>query len=201
MKMKHAFLAVAFATAGSGAVPAAAQQQAQSHEGIYAGVSVGRATARDMCSDPALGGAAGTTKCDNKDTTWRLLAGWQFNRNLALEIGYHDLGKSQLTNAGVDSEIRFKAWELVGVGILPVGGITSIYGKFGAFRGEAVGGGGAANTKSSKYRATYGAGVQFDVFRSFAVRGEWQRYPQLGGGGFNGQTDLSVFSISGLYKF
>jgi OOP family OmpA-OmpF porin len=204
MKIKNAILALAAAIAGAGPAIALAQgqpaaQQAAPTEGLYVGVSVAHATARDFCSDAALG--AGGTKCDNKDTAPGFFAGWQFNRNLAVELGYRDLGKMQATVGGADRDIKFKAWEALGVGILPVGGVTSVYGKAGVFYGIANGGAAFAANEQKKARFTFGAGVQFDLSRSFAVRGEWQRYTALAGGTFGGKTDIGIVGLSGLYRF
>src|SRR6267143_1528389 len=48
------------------------------------GGTVGQAEFKDGCR-----GLAG---CDNKDTAWRILGGYQFNRYFAAELGY-DLGE------------------------------------------------------------------------------------------------------------
>src|SRR5687767_9551926 len=75
---------------------------------FYVGAGLGKATAKDWCHEPAL--AAGAARCDDKDTTWRLLAGYQFSRHFAIEGGYHDLGKLQATIAGAQRDARMSVW-------------------------------------------------------------------------------------------
>ena len=189
---KSALALVGLVAAMAVALPAAAQMGRDS--GFYIGGSIGGSKAKDFCS--SLGG--GATSCDEKDTAWRLLAGYQINRNFAIEAGYHDLGKFSTTGPAADVDAN--AWELVGIGAIPVGAL-SFYGKLGVFRGEAKGGGAAAGTKETNGAVTFGLGLQYDITRQFGLRGEWQRYPKLGGGNFGGDTDVDVFSLGALFRF
>jgi OmpA-OmpF porin, OOP family len=167
--------------------------------GFYVGAGLGKGTAKDWCSDPALAG--GAARCDDKDTAWRLLAGYKITRNFAVEGGYHDLGKVQATVGVAQRDIKTSLWELNGIGALPIGGIVSVYGKLGVFRSEARGGGALTNIEAKKASVTFGGGVQADLLSSFALRGEWQRYPKIGGGGFGASTDINVLSLLGIYRF
>jgi OOP family OmpA-OmpF porin len=198
MNTKKAFAAALLGLAAPLALAAGPAPQPP-ESGFYVGAGLGKATAKDWCHDPALAG--GAARCDDKDTTWRLLAGYQFNRYLAIEGGYHNLGKFQSTVAGALSDVKATAWEAVALGIIPIGGIVSAYGKLGAIHSEARGGGTRNNLEEKKGAITYGAGVQAHVHTSFAVRGEWQRYPKIGGGAFGATTDVSVISVLGIYRF
>ena len=198
MNTKNAILAAALALAAPLAQAAGPAPQPP-ESGFYVGAGLGKATAKDWCSDPALGG--GATRCDDKDTTWRMLAGYQFTRNFAVEGGYHDLGRIQATRGAAETTVKANAWEVNGIAAMPVGGIVSVYGKLGLFRAEARGGGAATNIEEQKGGVTYGAGVQADLFSSFSLRLDWQRYPNIGGGGFGASTDVSVIGVLGLYRF
>src|SRR2546428_2401700 len=166
------------------AAPAVSMAQARGDTGWYAGISIGQSDAKDFCS--------GVANCDSKDTAFRILGGYQINRNFAAELGYHDLGKAKVGT----SDIKANAWELVGVGSYPIANQFSIYGKLGFFRGEAKAGG----TKETNTDLTYGAGVQYDFARNLGVRGEWQRYGKLGGGTLK-ESDVDVLSVGGIYRF
>jgi OmpA-OmpF porin, OOP family len=198
MNTKKAITAVLLAFSAPFALAGGAVPQAPT-SGFYVGAGIGKATAKDWCSDAALAG--GAARCDDKDTAWRFLAGYQINRNFSVEGGYHDLGKVQATIAGAQRDMKMNAWELDVLAGMPVGGIVSIYGKLGGFRAETRGGGTATNIEERKARITFGGGVQADVLSSFSVRAEWQRYPKLGGGAFGGSTDVNVLSMLGIYRF
>jgi OOP family OmpA-OmpF porin len=178
MKFIRALLGVA-ALSLAGAAAAAPDLSS-----VYAGGTIGQAKYKDGC--------AGLNDCDDKDTAWRLLAGYQFNRYFAAEVGYHDLGEASASAGTTEGN----AWELVGIGAYPIVDKLSVYGKLGAYRGELEGPGG----KESNSDVTYGAGLQYDLVRNVALRGEWQRYSKMGGGN-TGETDLDVLSVGALYRF
>src|SRR5438128_11066499 len=83
------------------ALPAAAQMNMSA---FYVGATVGQAKFKNACS-----GAGAGVSCDDKDTAWRLLAGYQFNRNLAVELGYHNLGEAKPTAGTLHQPIQTNA--------------------------------------------------------------------------------------------
>ena len=138
-----------------------------------------------------LGGGLGLN--DDTESVWRLFGGYRAHRNLAVELGYIDLGKMTLGGRPADGE----AWELVGLGIAPLNEQFSVYGKLGGYRGEARGGG-IIETRND---LTFGFGAQYDVNRNLGVRLEWQRYTDFGGGGFGAVEDQDVVSVNAIYTF
>ena len=177
--MKRISIALLSAAAMALALPAMAQMSLSS---AYVGGALGQSKFKD-CS--------GCT--DDKDASWGLFAGYQFNRNLAAELGYHDLGSASIPGASIDGT----AWELVGVGAWPFTEQFSVYGKLGGYRGELKGGG----TSETNTDLTYGLGLQFDLNKSLGFRGEWQRYPGMGGGNFGDKTDVDVMRVAALWRF
>jgi OOP family OmpA-OmpF porin len=178
MKSIKAALAVAaFTFAGA----AAAQPSLSS---VYVGGTIGQAEYKDGC--------AGLTDCDEKDTAWRILGGYQFNRYFAAELGYHDLGEVSAPAGAVEGT----AWELVGIGAYPIVDKLSVYGKLGAYRGELE----APGAEETNSDLTYGVGLQYDVLKNVGVRGEWQRYNKMGGGAID-ETDVDVLSVGVVYRF
>ena len=176
--------------------PAAAQMRSDpGATNWYLGGSVGHSKAKDFCGRIA---PAGSTGCDDTDVAWGFFGGYQFNRNLAGEIGYRWLGRAETT--GVSSRMASELWEVDALGILPLGGI-SLYGKFGLFRAYSKGADFYNGVNEHTSTATFGGGLQFDVDRRFAVRGEWQRYPKVGGGNYGGSTSVDVWSVGGMYRF
>jgi OmpA-OmpF porin, OOP family len=189
--MARVLAAVLALAAGLAAFPAAAQIGQLS--GFYAGGSLGASKVKTFCTDPAWFGGVGG--CDNNGTALRVFGGYQMNRNIAFEIGYHHLGEASVPA----TDVRFSAFDAVSIFALPFGSGFSVYGKFGFMHGTAK----APRGKETNVDITYGAGLQYELWRGFAVRGEWQRYPGFGGPGpvFGADTDVDVFSLGALYRF
>ena len=178
------------------AAPASAQGMMDTvMRGLYAGGSIGQSKLKGACDDLGPG-----FTCDDKDKAWRILAGYQINRNFAAEIGYSRLGKASLSGPGGSDEIKVSVGELVGIGAFPVWDKLSLYGKLGVYHGELKGGGG----KESNNGLTYGLGAQydftqFDVIKNLGVRLEWQKYNNVGGNDL--ESDVEVLSIGAIWRF
>lgn len=174
------------------AIPASAQNLG----GVYLGGGLGQSDAKDGCDGISGPGVS----CDSEDTAWRLFGGYQLNTNLALELGYTDLGEVSATGPGGSASAEATALEVSALGMFPIAEGFSLYGKAGVYRGEvdASGPGGSASEDNTDF--TLGAGVQFDMTRNIALRGEWQRYMDMGGEE-TGESDVDVLSVNVLYRF
>jgi len=189
---KKGFAVLGVASAMLVAAPAFAQDQ-----GFYAGLTLGQSKQKDACD-----GIGGGASCDDKDNAWRILGGYQFNKNLAVELGYNDLGEVSASGA-FSASIEAKAWEVTAVGSWPFTPQFSAYGKLGLYRGEtdfstnnpAFGSESETNTD-----LTYGIGVRWDFTKNLGVRAEYQIYKDLGGGNI-GESDVNVISIGGIFRF
>lgn len=167
--------------------------------GFYIGANVGRAKLDQDC----LG------VCDTSDTSWNAYAGYQLHRNIAVELGYADLGS--VTTSGTvlggtaTARIETTAWELVGVGLLPLTESFTIYFKAGLFRydSDAVSTGAVTAVSSARgTEFTIGGGLQYAFTRNIAGRVEWQSYPDIGGGvpGL-AKGDIHVWRVGARAKF
>ena len=86
--MVASLLAVSLAlTAGS------ASAQSRSDSGWYLGAQIGQSTVD-------IEGCGGGVDCDDKDTAWRILGGYQINRNFAVELGFHEFGDASASGPG-----------------------------------------------------------------------------------------------------
>ena len=179
--MKRISIAFLSAAAMAFALPAMAQMSMSS---VYVGGALGQSKLKDACN--------GIANCDDSDTTWGLFGGYQISRNFAAELGYHDLGSASASGASYDA----KAWELVGLAAWPLTEQFSVYGKLGAFRGEAK----AQGLKETNTDVTYGVGLQYDLNKNLGLRGEYQKYPSMGGGSLV-KTDVDVFRVAALWRF
>src|SRR2546421_2630687 len=178
--MKSAVAVMAFAGAAF-ALPAAAQMNTSA---FYVGATVGQAKFKDACND-----VPGGLRCDDKDTAWRVLGGYQLNRNFAAEVGYHNFGEVKV---GSESA-KATAWELNGIGLFPVANQFGVYGKLGLHHSEVKDGG---STSGNGW--TYGAGLQYDIMPALGLRGEWQRYQKVAG---ESDSKIDVLSIGALWRF
>lgn len=170
--------------------------------GFYVGGALGQAQVDLDCT--------GATTCDDKDTSWKIFAGYQFNRNFALEVGYVNLGEAVVSGPAPPfgtASVKFEstAFELVGIGLLPIVDRFSIYGKLGLYRADtdadvSVSGLGSTTVSDSNADLTFGLGLRYDFTRNLGIRAEWQRYGDVAAEDF-GESDIDVISIGLHWKF
>jgi OOP family OmpA-OmpF porin len=134
--------------------------------GFYAGFSLGQATADDACTGVSGPGVS----CDDKDSAWKILGGYQFNRHFAVELGYTDLGEVSASGPGFSASIESSAFEVVAVGMMPIADKFSIYGKLGMYRGESDASGPGGSISESTTDLTFGIGARYDFTRNLGVR-------------------------------
>jgi OmpA-OmpF porin, OOP family len=172
-KIRTEILAAVVGVAATVAFPAAGLAQSRTGESHwYVGGQVGRAD---------------WDRAGDEDTSIRLLGGYQANKSVAVEFGYIDFGSVSGGSA------KGKAWDVVGVGTIPVGDKFGVYGKLGFAWSEVKGFG----QNESGIELTYGVGVSYDFSPTVAFRGEWQKYPDAG----DGATDIDVLSIGVIFRF
>jgi len=180
------------------AVPAAAPAQ---DGGWYVGLGIGRARSGDGCTGAAPPGIT----CDDKDTTWKIFGGYEINQYLGVELGLVDLGERPASVTGVGAgTAKFRIFETLVVGTLPIGERFSVYGKAGIFQWDAdysfpAGTAGGADSQGKDY--TYGLGVRYHFTRNAALRLEAQRYKKVGEASMTGQFDVDVFALGVLFRF
>ena len=102
---------------------------------------------------------------EEDDIGYKLLGGYQFSRNLAAEVAYGILVDKN------DTEVT--AFELVAVGLWPIGTNFSLLGKLG-FANWEVDAPGGANADGTDI--TWALGAQFEFARNLGFRVSWQRY-------------------------
>lgn len=158
-------------------------------KGFYAGGSLGHSEFDGTCVSGLLG-------CDNKDISWKIFGGYHLNPNFALELGYINLGQANARGSLGTASVEATAFDLVGVGVLPLAHRFAAYGKLGMYSGEiearnSLGG----SSSDDATEMTFGFGAQYDFTRNLAVRAEWQRYQDFS------DLDITVMSIGVLWRF
>lgn len=166
--------------------------------------------AEEVSGDTVLGVVASV---DNTDTGWKLYAGYQINRNFALEAGYADLGKitgegtATLTDSGGDYQVdwsgnmKVKSWSFSVVGSVPVSERFSVFGKLGIQHWQQkISGISGLTSDSEKESGTdplWGLGVKFDMSKQLTLRAEWERFQDVG----ESKQDIDLLSLGLMYSF
>jgi len=168
------------------AAPASAQESAASH--YYLGATAGQGHWRSMCQN--------APSCDDTNTTLSVFAGYRINPIFSAELAFRNYGMVHASTASV----KGKGWELDGLASWPVLEHLSVFGKLGIKRAVVKGDGTLGGGKETNYGPTYGVGVQYEINKSIALRGEWQAYPGLGGSTLP-KGDLDTLSVGALWRF
>lgn len=188
---RKALIAITALSAAAFAAPAMAQRMSNMSS-AYVGGSIGQSKFKGACDDAAAG-----ISCDDKDTAFRLFGGYQFNRNIAAELGYASLGKVKISGPGFSGDVEGTAWDLSAVGSWPFTNEFSVIGRLGLARTEGKGGGDIGGS-DNKNAVTFGLGAQYDFSRNLGLRGEWQRYKVNAAGD---DSDVDVLSVGVLWRF
>ena len=207
MKMKTTLALLAIAAA-SVATPAAAQSS------LYAVVGVGRSTI-DVDSNSvnvfaiANGLTASSTRNDSKSTGWKLQLGHQYNETFAVEIGYMNLGTARFDNTNnlytSTGDKRADLFNLDLVGKLPLSQQFSLLGRLGGYRWETKSNlptaAGMTSRSDDGFDWKFGAGLQYDFTKSFALRGSYDRFNGIGSSDTAGDSKANLLSVDAVLKF
>ncbi|MBI3529847.1 MAG: outer membrane beta-barrel protein [Betaproteobacteria bacterium] len=169
----------------------------------YVGVGIGRTNASipgqtidsiNATLSAANGATFSVIDKDKSSTGAKLLVGYSFNRNFAVEGGYAALGKSKVdmdfrsglnSVGGFNMDYKMSAAFIDAVGILPFAEKWSLIGRLGVaydrtsanFNGSPITLITSNDNKSeSKFREKFGAGVDYNLNPAFTVRAEWEHY-------------------------
>ena len=178
-----------------------------------AGTSKVKIDAADISSfDPGA-----TVSADDKDTSLGLSGGYQFNSNVAAELGYVDLGSFSADAKGTESGLSLtetakfeaKGFQASVVGSMPVSKEFSVLGRLGMFRwdlkssndGVEAGVPFSGSEKATGIDLTYGLGVQYNFSKVVGARFEWQKFKDVGDQDKTGQSDVDLISLGLVYRF
>lgn len=133
-------------------------------EGPYVGASIGRAH---------NGSDRPVAPTDRNDSSYKLYGGYGFTPNLALEAGYTDLGRFNTANGSLKAKGVFA--DVVGSWALAPQ--LSAIARLGLFNGslqslDDING----DSKDRGSSVKFGAGLQYELSKTVALRGEWERY-------------------------
>ena len=214
-KMTRCHALQLFGLAGLGTLLAGAGMPALAQEvgGFYGGLSVGQARVKidePRITASLLSQGLSTTAMvsDEKDAAYKLLLGYQFSQNFALEGGYFNLGQfsfqSTTAPAGsLNGQIKLQGLNLDLVGRLPLSERWSALARVGAQSTQArdrFSGTGAVHVlnPSPGERATnvkVGLGLQYAVSQSLLLRVEGEHYRVNDAVGNRGGVNVFSFGL------
>ncbi len=188
----------------------AAQSGFAAENGWYAGLGVGQSSI-----DTGIKATSGTASVDEEDLGYKVFAGYEFNKFIAVEGFYFDAGEATITaNSGdvvadgntslvipVDdfkASIEGQSFGLIGVIGYPVHQYFYPYAKLGFHKWDteiAVSAPGVVvSVEDDGTDMVFGVGFRMDVTDSVSVRGEFERYDYDG-------EDVDFLSAGLMYRF
>lgn len=203
------------ALAGLGALlaaPAFGQDTSHFYGGIGAGIArSANETARTTgILLPGIDTSASSS--DRNDNAYKVFGGYQINRNIALEAGYFNLGKSRFTTQTSPAGSLSGATKVQGlnfdvVGTLPFTQRLSGLARVGAqqafsqedYSGTGAGAGVSSSTKHNNTNYKVGLGMQYEISPAMWIRGEMERYRVKDTTGH--RNNIDVASVSLVFPF
>jgi OOP family OmpA-OmpF porin len=168
-------------------------------EGWYGGVGFGNTKMKDA------GTALLGTSLDDKDSGWKLMAGYQFHPNAAIELGYIDFGTFTGSGGGFSDQWEATGFSLSMVGLLPVAQQFFLLGKIGFTRWDVDDDfsvfGFPVSANETGTDMNLGVGAQFNFTKQVGARLEWEKFSDVGDDATTGQSDLELISISVIFSF
>ncbi len=195
---------------------AAAFAQSAAGTGWYAGAGLGQSRAQDLDSiDGTLAGFGVTSSSavSGIDTAWKLFGGYQFTPYVGVEGGYTSLGKFDINSSvagpapgtGTGTWEAKNVWSLAAVGTLPITSQWAAIGKLGVAYSKVdfnyASPGAAISQSDTGTSPLYGLGVKYRFTPQTALRGEWERYSNLGDGSTTGKSSVDAWTMSVQYNF
>ena len=173
----------------------------RSDMGFYLGGAVGQAKLKDWCTNDGSVPGATLVSCDDQDTAWKIVGGYQFHPNFAVELQYMNLGTVSGTvnvpsfgNVAVSADNTQFAASLVG--ILPVGAGFQLFGKIGleSIDQQSSGnvGGISLTGSANDSGALFGLGAKYAIGQNLRLRAEWEHGDTL---------NMDVMTLGAEWRF
>jgi OOP family OmpA-OmpF porin len=195
---------------------AAAQAASADDSGWYLGAGVGLADTADTSQICCAGIPLLTGRTNDNKTSWGVAAGYRFSPNLAIELGYVDLGEltSVVTDATGATDARagvgFSAdgVTLTMIGTFPFKQKWELYLKAGVFysstlleySGSLAGDDFGARLTNKDEDAIYGIGVRYALTESLRVYLDSTYFMEVGRPD-TGRSDYLNTSLGALWRF
>jgi OmpA-OmpF porin, OOP family len=121
-------------------------------------------------------GCPDNASCDASDQAYKVYAGYRFSRQIAVEAGYSDLGKTTATAGDFVTQTKPRGITAHVVGLWPLTERFSLLGRLGVIYGDSKVTGTAPTRNEKGTELAWGVGAQFDLMPDVGVRLEWERF-------------------------
>lgn len=143
--------------------------------GFTVGIDYGRTEAKKYCDN--------ITNCSDSDNGPKFEVGYDFNKNVGIELGYTSFGRLfDTTEDSIRLTQKSSATTLSLLGTLPLNDAFAIYGRLGYARYDTNNSGSVEGVPVKDEHGNtpfWGAGLKFNLNEQFALRLEYQDYKDL----------------------
>jgi OOP family OmpA-OmpF porin len=146
---------------------------------FYIGGALGPSKLEEWCD---TGGAITLSACEDTDTAWKLLGGYRFNRNFALEGSYIDWGEVTASAGAAAVSANQRSFGVAVLGSFEVAPRFSLFGKVGLLQTEQETKRITPNPSTVDRDETefhYGFGATYGFTPNLALRAEWEKTEKL----------------------
>lgn len=184
-------------------------------------LSGGRSVAQNACLSPVVAATNPGFECAENHNIYRIAYNYKFSPTWAIEVSGGDLGDANgvgtYSNSGspVPATWQMKAngWTVASIGNLPISNSFSLFAKLGVVRAQLheenyinVGGiwlyraslGGVPLNNSEANALTYGVGFQFDFYKNFGLRVQYENFGQYDVYSYYGVSTPEKISLTAL---
>lgn len=137
---------------------------------------------------------------DDTDTAYKIFGGYNFNKNIGLELAYVDLGEvsfnGTIGGTAVTGSVDTQGFNISAVFTAPINDRFSIFGKVGAFTWDsdftASSAAVRATASDSSTDFSAGTGAAYNFNKNLSVRTEYEYFDDV---------DASLWTVGLAYKF
>lgn len=175
----------------------------------------GLGSAKATIADCGIQGFSCST--NDKASAFKIFGGYRLNKNISFEGGYLNVGQFTQTASGTINGTRVDAkGKIEGDGVFadviftaPVNETFGLFARVGFLswdvtaKANASGGGRTASNSATASGVSpgYGVGIKIAASEKVDLRGELQRYKNVGDESTTGRSDIDVVSASVLFRF
>ncbi|WP_299200765.1 porin family protein [uncultured Amphritea sp.] len=153
----------------------------------YIGGSFGRTEFNISSSERADLSSIGVSVEDDSDQGFKVFGGYRYNKNIAVEAFYADLGDLELWNGSIGINSAVDGYGLSAVGLFPVSEQVDLFAKVGMFHwSNDLSSNVGYSSGDDGTDITYGIGAAYNM-ETVSIRAEMERF-DIGG------TDVDMIS-------